>query len=153
MSDVMSSKSASNLPLGSNISFCTLGMFIIDEIEFPAPRPLLKNIIGGAGAYAAVGARMLAGKEHSRSTSGILHQNFAWIITLFHNLRYSPGHSTWSAPLSAAVRLSRGYFRDGKRFCKASRLNHLLPSSVQFLCGSRCRIPATQRSFQCSIRL
>ncbi|EER40700.1 PfkB family carbohydrate kinase [Histoplasma capsulatum H143] len=68
----MPSKSASNLPLRSNISFCTLGMFIIDEIEFPAPRPLLKNIIGGAGAYAAVGARMLAGKEHSRSVSWIV---------------------------------------------------------------------------------
>ncbi|EEH37179.2 PfkB family carbohydrate kinase (Mak32) [Paracoccidioides lutzii Pb01] len=55
-----------------NINFCTLGMFIIDEIEFEAPKPSVKNIIGGAGSYAAVGARMVAGKEHSRVVSWIV---------------------------------------------------------------------------------
>ncbi|KKZ65293.1 hypothetical protein EMCG_08809 [[Emmonsia] crescens] len=68
----MSTKDAGNLPLLSNIDFCTLGMFIIDEIEFEAPKPPVKNIIGGAGPYAAVGARMVAGREHSRSVSWIV---------------------------------------------------------------------------------
>ncbi|QVM11316.1 hypothetical protein D8B26_005969 [Coccidioides posadasii str. Silveira] len=54
------------------IDFCTLGMFIIDEIEFEAPAAPVKDIIGGAGAYAALGARLVAGKEYSNSVGWIV---------------------------------------------------------------------------------
>ncbi|PGH11113.1 hypothetical protein AJ79_05058 [Helicocarpus griseus UAMH5409] len=68
----MSTEIPNNSTFTSDIDFCTLGMFIIDEIEFEAPKPPVKNIIGGAGSYAVVGARMVAGREHSQSVSWIV---------------------------------------------------------------------------------
>lgn len=42
--------------------FVTMGMFIIDEIHFNNHRPSVYNVIGGAGTYGVVGARLfLAG--------------------------------------------------------------------------------------------
>ncbi|ROW13243.1 hypothetical protein VPNG_04828 [Cytospora leucostoma] len=43
-----------------HIDFVTLGMFIIDEIEYQPPKPPQKDILGGAGSYAALGARLLS---------------------------------------------------------------------------------------------
>ncbi|PGH10030.1 hypothetical protein GX51_00297 [Blastomyces parvus] len=68
----MSMNDPGNASFLCNVDFCTLGMFIIDDIEFEAPKPPVKNIIGGAGPYAAVGARMVAGKEHSQAVSWII---------------------------------------------------------------------------------
>ncbi|KAJ4351052.1 hypothetical protein N0V95_004156 [Ascochyta clinopodiicola] len=56
----------------SNIDFCTLGMFIIDEIEFPPPKPPVKDIVGGAGAYSALGARIFSPPPQSKSVGWIV---------------------------------------------------------------------------------
>ncbi|EAW07558.1 ribokinase family protein [Aspergillus clavatus NRRL 1] len=56
----------------NEVEFCTLGMFILDEIEFGGSRPDVKNVIGGAASYAVIGARLVAGKEHSNSVSWIV---------------------------------------------------------------------------------
>lgn len=42
------------------MDFVTLGMFIIDEIEYLPPKPPIKGIIGGAGTYSALGARLFS---------------------------------------------------------------------------------------------
>ncbi|TLS29571.1 hypothetical protein PpBr36_01282 [Pyricularia pennisetigena] len=42
------------------IDFVTLGMLIIDEIEYAPPKPPVRNVLGGAGTYAALGARLLS---------------------------------------------------------------------------------------------
>lgn len=54
--------------------FCTFGMFIIDEIEWRIPDPPSPkhNLIGGAGTYATLGARLVAGGEYARSVSWIV---------------------------------------------------------------------------------
>ncbi|KAL4895937.1 Ribokinase-like protein [Aspergillus ambiguus] len=54
------------------VEFCTLGMFILDDIEFGGTRPSVKNVLGGAASFAVVGARLVAGKEHSQSVSWIV---------------------------------------------------------------------------------
>ncbi|KAF2265929.1 Ribokinase-like protein [Lojkania enalia] len=54
------------------IDFCTLGMFIIDEIEFPPPIPPVTNIIGGAGSYSALGARIFSPPPKSRAVGWIV---------------------------------------------------------------------------------
>ncbi|EAT87060.1 hypothetical protein HBI56_140060 [Parastagonospora nodorum] len=54
------------------IDFCTLGMFIIDEIEFPPPKPPVKDIVGGAGAYSALGARLFSPPPKSKSVGWIV---------------------------------------------------------------------------------
>ncbi|EED21608.1 PfkB family carbohydrate kinase (Mak32), putative [Talaromyces stipitatus ATCC 10500] len=56
----------------SEVDFCTLGMFIIDDIEFKPPTPSVYGIIGGAGSFAIVGARIVAGKEHGKAVSWIV---------------------------------------------------------------------------------
>jgi sugar/nucleoside kinase (ribokinase family) len=44
-------------PIDSGI-FATMGMFIIDDIEFGGQQPDVKDVIGGAGTYAVLGARV-----------------------------------------------------------------------------------------------
>ncbi|KAL4915547.1 pfkB family carbohydrate kinase [Aspergillus aurantiobrunneus] len=55
-----------------NVEFCTLGMFILDDIDFGGSQPNVKNVLGGAASFAVVGARLAAGKEYSRSVSWIV---------------------------------------------------------------------------------
>lgn len=55
------------------IDFVTLGMFIIDDIEYRPPKPPLTNIIGGAGTYSALGARLF-------SPAPTLSRSVGWIV-------------------------------------------------------------------------
>lgn len=57
------------------IDFCTLGMFIIDDI-YPSPTaadqtPQL-NVIGGAGTFAAIGARLFSPPPNSKTVGWIV---------------------------------------------------------------------------------
>ncbi|KAI1761107.1 Ribokinase-like protein [Hypoxylon sp. FL1150] len=54
------------------IDFVTLGMFIIDEIEYLPPTPPAKDILGGAGSYSALGARLFSPPPLSRSVGWII---------------------------------------------------------------------------------
>jgi hypothetical protein len=54
----------------NGIDFVSLGMLIIDEIEFPS-KPSVYNILGGAGTYSAVGARLLS--------PGFLSRSVGWV--------------------------------------------------------------------------
>ncbi|KGO68251.1 PfkB [Penicillium italicum] len=56
----------------SEVEFCTLGMFIIDDIDFGSSRPVVKNILGGAASFAVVGARLVSGSKYARSVSWIV---------------------------------------------------------------------------------
>ncbi|KUI60323.1 Protein MAK32 [Cytospora mali] len=55
------------------IDLVTLGMFIIDEIEYRPPKPPQKDILGGAGSYSALGARLF-------SPSPVLSKTVGWIV-------------------------------------------------------------------------
>ncbi|KAJ5332428.1 hypothetical protein MYU51_019237 [Penicillium brevicompactum] len=55
-----------------DVEFCTLGMFIIDDIDFGGIRPGVKNITGGAASFAVVGARLVSGSKHSQAVSWIV---------------------------------------------------------------------------------
>ncbi|RFU24620.1 hypothetical protein B7463_g11716, partial [Scytalidium lignicola] len=61
-----------NVPSSQEIDFCTLGMFIIDEIHYLPPKPPVYDILGGAGSYAALGARIFSPPPQSRSISWII---------------------------------------------------------------------------------
>ncbi|KAI1821528.1 Ribokinase-like protein [Xylaria intraflava] len=54
------------------IDFVTLGMFIIDEIHYLPPMPPVKNVLGGAGTYSALGARLFSPPPRAESV--------AWIV-------------------------------------------------------------------------
>ncbi|EXJ54645.1 hypothetical protein A1O7_09986 [Cladophialophora yegresii CBS 114405] len=68
------------------LAFCTLGMFIIDKIEYlDNSQTSQQNIIGGAGTYAALGARLAAGVQHAHLVSWIVDMG-ADFPALFHQL-------------------------------------------------------------------
>ena len=46
------------------MDFVSLGMFILDDIYYPLPRAPVTDIIGGAGSYAVLGARIMQGSGH-----------------------------------------------------------------------------------------
>ncbi|CZT03761.1 related to MAK32 protein [Rhynchosporium agropyri] len=54
------------------IDFCTLGMFIIDEIHYLPPKPSVFDVLGGAGSYSALGARLFSPPPLSKTTSWIV---------------------------------------------------------------------------------
>lgn len=43
-----------------------------DEIEFPPPKPPVKDIVGGAGTYSALGARIFSPPPKSRGVGWIV---------------------------------------------------------------------------------
>ncbi|KAF3181140.1 hypothetical protein TWF106_008914 [Orbilia oligospora] len=57
----------------SSIHFVTLGMFIIDQIHFPASGRVVDNIIGGAGTFGIIGARLFSPPPKLSRTIG-------WIV-------------------------------------------------------------------------
>ncbi|KAF4971824.1 hypothetical protein FSARC_1427 [Fusarium sarcochroum] len=56
------------------IDFVTMGMFIIDDIDFIPPTPPVKDILGGAGTYSALGARLFSPSPQSASVGWIVDQ-------------------------------------------------------------------------------
>ncbi|KAJ5491019.1 hypothetical protein N7539_002586 [Penicillium diatomitis] len=65
-------ESGSALLRSNTIDFCTLGMFILDDIDFGGSKAAVKNVVGGAASFAVVGARMVAGPAHAQSVSWIV---------------------------------------------------------------------------------
>ncbi|KAK6343470.1 hypothetical protein TWF730_011059 [Orbilia blumenaviensis] len=55
------------------IQFVTLGMFIIDQIHFPASGRVVDDIIGGAGTFGIIGARLFSPPPELSRTLG-------WIV-------------------------------------------------------------------------
>ncbi|CAK7198257.1 hypothetical protein SEUCBS139899_000916 [Sporothrix eucalyptigena] len=53
--------------------FVTMGMFIVDEIEYLPPKPPVRDILGGGGAYAALGARLF-------SPAPTLSRTVGWVV-------------------------------------------------------------------------
>jgi hypothetical protein len=45
---------------------------MLDEIHFPSPKPSVYNILGGAGAYSALGARLFSPPPQSKSVGWIV---------------------------------------------------------------------------------
>ncbi|PQE31235.1 hypothetical protein CJF32_00001806 [Rutstroemia sp. NJR-2017a WRK4] len=61
-----------SVPDDQEIDFCTLGMFIIDEIHYLPPKPPVYDVLGGAGSYSALGARLLSPPPLSKTVSWIV---------------------------------------------------------------------------------
>ncbi|KAH6659588.1 putative MAK32 protein [Truncatella angustata] len=73
---------ASDEHVEGDIDFVTLGMFIIDDIEYLQPTPPVKDILGGAGTYSALGARILSPGPKASSVGWIIDQGSDFPETL-----------------------------------------------------------------------
>ncbi|KAL8672475.1 MAG: hypothetical protein Q9168_003078 [Polycauliona sp. 1 TL-2023] len=58
------------------MDFVTLGMFIIDEIHYQPPRQPDLDIMGGAGLYAALGARLFCPPPSASRIGWIIHEGY-----------------------------------------------------------------------------
>lgn len=56
------------------MDFVTLGMFIIDEIHYQPPRKPEIQVMGGAGLYAALGARLFRPPPSASGIGWIIHE-------------------------------------------------------------------------------
>ncbi|KAK0636882.1 putative MAK32 protein [Bombardia bombarda] len=123
------------------IDFVTLGMFIIDEIEYLPPRPPVQNILGGGGSYSALGARLFSPPPLSRSVGWIVDQgsdfppSITSLITSWQTsvlLRPDPSRLTtrgWNGYVDSSERRAFRYTTPKKRLTAADLVRVSPPSS------------------------
>lgn len=164
-----------------DMDFVTLGMFIIgmsffpvlvlslvveadtkapDEIDFPPPRPPQQDILGGAGSYSALGARLFSpGPVQSKTVGWIVDQGSDFpsaITSLIQSwetsalLRQDPDRLTtrgWNGYVDDNETRAFKYTTPKKRLTAADlRRSPLLQSrSFHMVCSpSRCRELVTE---------
>lgn len=59
-------------PVAACIRDPSMAQDVSDEIEFPPPKPPVKDIVGGAGSYSALGARIFSPVPQSQSVGWIV---------------------------------------------------------------------------------
>ncbi|KAF8534556.1 PfkB family carbohydrate kinase-like protein [Trichophaea hybrida] len=76
------------------IHFTTLGMFIIDEIHYgpPSDRKVANNVIGGAGTYGVVGARLFSPPPLSKTIGWIVDAGYDFPADCFAQLEALQTH-------------------------------------------------------------
>ncbi|KAK3353477.1 Ribokinase-like protein [Lasiosphaeria hispida] len=140
-----------------DIDFVTMGMFIIDEIEHPPPRPPSTDILGGAGSYSALGARLFSPPPLSRSVGWIIDQgtDFPPSITALLSswqtsalLRPNPDRLTtrgWNG-YAASEHRAFHYTTPKKRLTAADLTGPLLQArAIHLICSPlRCRDLVTE---------
>ncbi|KAJ9155038.1 Carbohydrate kinase MAK32 protein [Pleurostoma richardsiae] len=138
---------------GQDIHFVTLGMFIIDEIEYLPPKPPVRDILGGAGSYSALGARLFSPPPLSRTVGWVVDQGSDFppaITTLVDSwetsvlVRRDRSRLTtrgWNGYVDASERRAFRYTTPKKRLTAADLTPPLLQSrSFHIICSpSRCR--------------
>ncbi|KAJ5011316.1 hypothetical protein K4K57_005803 [Colletotrichum sp. SAR 10_99] len=136
----------------SPIDFVTLGMFIIDEIHFLPPTPPVQDILGGAGSYGALGARLFSPPPDASSVGWIVDQgsDFPQSLTNIINtwetsvvFRENPDRLTtrgWNG-YETAERRAFKYTTPKKRLTAQDLTPHLLLSkSFHLICSpTRCK--------------
>ncbi|KAF1811773.1 Ribokinase-like protein [Eremomyces bilateralis CBS 781.70] len=134
-----------------DIDFCTLGMFIIDEIHFPPPKDPVYNILGGAGSYSALGARLLSPPPLSRSVGWIVDAGSDFPVELREEInRWRTSCVFRETPDRLTTRAWNGYmeneYRAFKYLTEKIRLDHtslsprlLKSKSFHLICSpARC---------------
>ncbi|KAL2023992.1 hypothetical protein VTK56DRAFT_227 [Thermocarpiscus australiensis] len=135
------------------IDFVTLGMFIIDEIEYLPPKPPARDVLGGAGSYSALGARLFSPPPLSQSVGWIVDQGSDFppsIVTLIDSwqtsavFRHDPSRLTtrgWNGYVDASGRRAFRYTTPKKRLTGADLTPPLLQAkAIHLICSPlRCQ--------------
>ncbi|SPQ20048.1 efa4c77c-919c-4331-8a7c-1013580c39dc [Thermothielavioides terrestris] len=146
-------QASEGIPEDQEIDFVTLGMFIIDEIEFPPPKPPVRDILGGAGSYSALGARLFSPPPLSRTVGWIVDQgsDFPPSITAQINtwqtsalFRRDPSRLTtrgWNGYAPGSEQRAFRYTTPKKRLTAADLTPPLLRAkAIHLICSPlRCR--------------
>ncbi|KAI1324166.1 Ribokinase-like protein [Xylariaceae sp. FL0255] len=134
------------------IDFVTLGMLIIDDIDYLPPTPSVKDVLGGAGTFSALGARLFSPPPQSTTVGWIADKGTDFppeieqLIKSWHTsvlLRDTPNRLTtrgWNAYDEHQNRAFR-YTTPKKRLTAEDLTPELLASrSFHLICSpERCR--------------
>ncbi len=129
-----------------------------DDIEYPPPRPAVRDIMGGAGAYSALGARIFSPPPLSRSVGWIIDQGSDFpedMTSLIHTwatsavLRHDASRLTtrgWNVYHDASETRAFRYATPKKRLETADLTPDLLTSRTFHIISSpaRCRDLVTE---------
>ncbi|KAK5998166.1 Protein MAK32 [Cladobotryum mycophilum] len=135
------------------IDFVTLGMFIIDDIEFTPPTPSVKDVLGGAGSYSALGARLFSPPPISSTVGWIVDKgsDFPQALSALIDswgtsvvIRSDPDRLTtrgWNGYGGSAERREFKYLTPKKRITADDLTPELLQSrSFHLICSpTRCQ--------------
>ncbi|KAK4126600.1 Ribokinase-like protein [Parathielavia appendiculata] len=141
---------AGDIPSTQEIDFVTLGMFIIDEIEFIPPKPPVHDVLGGAGSYSALGARLFSPPPSSKTVGWIVDQgcDFPPSITVQIQtwqtsalFRHDPSRLTtrgWNGYTDASERRAFRYTTPKKRLTAMDLTPPLLfAKAIHLICSPR----------------
>ncbi|KAL2157499.1 hypothetical protein VTH06DRAFT_6050 [Thermothelomyces fergusii] len=139
-----------DIPETQEIDFVTLGMFIIDEIEFPPPRPPARDVLGGAGSYSALGARLFSPPPSSKTVGWIVDQGSDFPSPIKSQIdswqtsalfRYDPSRLTtrgWNGYADASERRAFRYTTPKKRLVAEDLSPPLLQAkAIHLICSPR----------------
>ncbi|KAK4099641.1 Ribokinase-like protein [Parathielavia hyrcaniae] len=139
-----------DIPVTQEIDFITLGMFIIDEIEFLPPKPPVHDVLGGAGSYSALGARLFSPPPSSKTVGWIVDQGSdfqpsitaqiqAWQTSAL--FRHDPSRLTtrgWNGYTDASERRAFRYTTPKKRLTAPDLAPPLLlAKAIHLICSPR----------------
>ncbi|KAH6631958.1 Ribokinase-like protein [Chaetomium tenue] len=145
--------SVEDIPDTQEIDFVTLGMFIIDEIEFLPPKPAVRDILGGAGTYSALGARLFSPPPTSKTVGWIVDQGSDFPPTIASELtswqtsalfRHDPSRLTtraWNGYTDASEHRAFRYTTPKKRLTATDLTPPLLQAkAIHLICSpQRCQ--------------
>ncbi|KAI4243881.1 MAG: hypothetical protein L6R40_003263 [Gallowayella cf. fulva] len=98
------------------MDFVTLGMFIIDEIHYQPPRKADINVMGGAGLYAALGARIFRPVPLANKVGWIVHQGYDFPLHIKATIdSWNTSCEFIPTPERATTRASNRYEQNGHR--------------------------------------
>ncbi|KAK4238638.1 hypothetical protein C8A03DRAFT_14912 [Achaetomium macrosporum] len=141
------------IPEDQEIDFVTLGMFIIDEIEFLPPRPPVHDVLGGAGSYSALGARLFSPPPLSKTVGWIVDQGSDFPPSITSQItawqtsavfRHDPSRLTtrgWNGYTDASERRAFRYTTPKKRLTGEDLTRPLLQAkAIHLICSPlRCQ--------------
>ncbi|KAL2138467.1 hypothetical protein VTI28DRAFT_6744 [Corynascus sepedonium] len=142
-----------DIPETQEIDFVTLGMFIIDEIEFLPPKPPAHDVLGGAGSYSALGARLFSPPPSSKTVGWIVDQGSDFppsVTSLIDSwqtsalFRHDPSRLTtrgWNGYTDASERRAFRYTTPKKRLVAEDLTPPLLQAkAIHLICSPlRCQ--------------
>ncbi|KAL8942782.1 MAG: hypothetical protein Q9216_001467 [Gyalolechia sp. 2 TL-2023] len=101
------------------MDFVTLGMFIIDEIHYQPPKQSDTDVMGGAGLYAALGARLFRPSPSSSKVGWVVHQGHDFPLNIKETIdSWDTSCRFIETPDRSTTRAWNRYEQDGYRSFK-----------------------------------
>lgn len=108
--------------------------YMLDEIEFPSPKPPVRDILGGAGSYSALGARIFSSPPTSKSVGWIVDCGSDFPLDLRETIAsWNTGVVFRETPERLTTRGWNGY-GDNEYRGESNRKHHMMKQPLRARC-------------------